>query len=206
MLRESRTLKFGQVKRQNPRGARADTSEPVIVPKPDLRRWNRGRYTMPEGLTKADMIRFASARRQNRPEVTRWRTAIGYVEHARDVQAYYAPCQRDGCKHWFSVTRTWSVPHAKASWPEYCSATCRDLVKATNKRRGSRRVRNGETDARKAKRIQVRKFDPTDPDAWWIARDIVGLAVTSTATAYKAAADYLDAIEEEDSQRRDDDY
>jgi hypothetical protein len=193
--RDVRLPKMGQVKRQNPQGARAETSAPVLVDKPDLRRWNRGQRTVPEDLTPADRIAYASARRRNRPEVTRWRTAIGYVEQTGDTQVYYAPCQR--CKRWFSVTRTWSVANAKASWPEYCSDTCRDIVDSTNKRRGARRVRNGETSGRKAKRIQVRSFDPEGPEAWWTAQDIVNEDVTSTPTAYRAAADYLDSLESE---------
>ena len=180
-------------RKQNQQGSSSVTSEPRIVPKPDLRGWNRGRYTVPDNVSTPERREYARQRREDqRVTETRWKVDHGVVvRYGDDRRVYTGACQRPGCDRWYEVVRT--PGNVSGRWPLYCSETCRDIAAGTRNRKAAKRVRDGLTDGRK--RPDVHRFDPEalpKGEPYWVAESIVMGDVTSTPTAYRQASEYLD--------------
>jgi hypothetical protein len=133
-----------------------------------MRRYPASNKPIPD-QTFAEAIAYASDRRRNRPEQTRWRDAHGVVDQDGDVKTFTGECQRGGCGKWFSVTRTPASVNAR--WPEFCSPRCQDIHNGIRDRKYAKKRRNGETPGRSINYVHP-TFDPTAPEAWSLAREI----------------------------------
>lgn len=183
--------------RRNQQGAKAKTSDPVIVPKPDLRQYRRRKPADTSDYSTTERRLYAQQRALYRPKHTRWRVEHGVVDQHDDEKTYTGECQRNGCSRWFAVTRP---ARFNGEWPKFCSGDCQDIHDGTRNRRNSRRKRAGET--KPARRAVFRTFDAANPPAgataWEHANELVDLAHRAdeswkvTPSAYADAVAYLD--------------
>lgn len=157
----------------------------------------------PKGLTPWDGSAYALPledrlaylrNRGRRPKVTRWMFPDGsWVVRHGPTKRLTRQCRQ--CGRWFRVTR--EVAAGRCRWPRYCSPNCREAA-ARKHDRNRRRADRGHT-------LTWKTFDPSHPEAYWIAQEMLDRPWKASRSAMEDAEAWLDAIESEPEDHYDGD-